>query len=85
MLDALKSYFSTLPINIYPLSSKLEYKSGDKSNNLDITIPRVTKVINKKTGVISLVINSIDSLYFYLLPLLDNNKMYSRKFIDFKL
>lgn len=37
------------------------------------------------TNVVSLVVNSVDSLYYYVLPFLDTSKMYSRKFIDFKL
>ena len=40
---------------------------------------------NVKTDVVSLVVNSVDSLYYYLLPLLDTSKMYSRKAIDFNL
>ena len=40
---------------------------------------------NVKTDVVSLVVNSVDSLYYYLLPLLDTSKMYSRKGIDFNL
>ena len=41
--------------------------------------------INKKTNVISLVVSSIDALYYYILPLLDNSKMYTFKEMDFKL
>jgi hypothetical protein len=44
----------------------------------------VVSTINVKTNVVSLVVNSVDSLY-YVLPFLDTSKMYSRKFIDFKL
>jgi len=32
-----------------------------------------------------LVVNSVDSLYYYILPFLDDSKMYTRKAIDFKL
>jgi hypothetical protein len=33
----------------------------------------------------SLVISSVDALYFYILPLLDSCKMYTFKVTDFKL
>lgn len=59
------------------------------SNNVlqDSKIPplNVVSTINVKTNVVSLVVNSVDSLYYYVLPFLDTSKMYSRKFIDFKL
>jgi hypothetical protein len=45
----------------------------------------VVSTINKKTNVISLVVSSVDALYYYLLPLLDNSKMYTHKVMDFKL
>ena len=45
----------------------------------------VVSTINKKTDVISLVVSSVDALYYYLLPLLDNSKMYTHKVMDFKL
>ena len=45
----------------------------------------VVSTTNVKTNVVSLVVNSVDSLYYYVLPFLDTSKMYSRKFIDFKL
>lgn len=45
----------------------------------------IVNSINVKTNVVSLVVNSVDSLYYYVLPFLDNSKMYSRKAIDFKL
>lgn len=45
----------------------------------------VVNTINIKTNVVSLVVNSVDSLYYYVLPFLDPSKMYSRKSIDFKL
>lgn len=41
--------------------------------------------VNKRTSVVSLVVSSVDSLYYYLLPYLDSSKMYSGKAIDFKL
>nr|CAA35846.1 unnamed protein product [Podospora anserina] len=45
----------------------------------------VTSAINAKTSVVSLVVSNIDALYYYILPLLDESKFYSRKFEDFKL
>lgn len=45
----------------------------------------VVSTTNVKTNVVSLVVNSVDSLYYYVLPFLHTSKMYSRKFIDFKL
>ena len=45
----------------------------------------VVSTINVKTNVVSLVVNSVDSLYYYLLPYLDSYNMYTRKAIDFKL
>ena len=45
----------------------------------------VVSTTNVKTNVVSLVVNSVDSLYYYVLPFLDTSKMYSRKFIYFKL
>jgi len=45
----------------------------------------VTSTTNVRTNVVSLVVSNIDSLYYYILPLLDESKFYSRKVIDFKL
>jgi hypothetical protein len=45
----------------------------------------VVSTINKNTNVISLVVSSVDALYYYILPLLDNSKMYTFKEMDFKL
>lgn len=44
----------------------------------------VISTINLKTNVVSLVVTSVDALY-YVLPFLDSSKMYTRKAIDFKL
>lgn len=51
-------------------------------NNIPIN---VTSAINKNTEVISLVVNSIDSLYFCILPFIEKYNMYTRKLIDFRL
>jgi hypothetical protein len=45
----------------------------------------VTSAINIRTNVVSIVISSTDALYYYILPLLDSSKFYSRKNVDFKL
>jgi hypothetical protein len=45
----------------------------------------VVSTVNVKTGVVSLVVNSVDSLYYYVLPYLESSNMYTRKAIDFKL
>lgn len=37
----------------------------------------VTNTINAKTNVVSLVVSNTDSLYYYMLPLLDNSNMYT--------
>jgi len=45
----------------------------------------VTSSTNVKTNVVSLVVFSVDALYYYVLPYLESYKMYSRKALDFKL
>lgn len=45
----------------------------------------VVSTINKKTNVVSLVVNSVDNLYYCILPYLETYNMYTRKAIDFKL
>jgi hypothetical protein len=52
------------------------------SNILPINI---LNTINKKTNVISISISSVDALYYYILPLLENSKFYTFKEMDFKL
>lgn len=62
-------------------------------NNLNSNLPKDSKIlplnvvstINKKTDVISLVVSSVDALFYFLLPLLDKHKMYTFKEMDFKL
>ena len=69
------------------LSSPLQVKE-ETSNTLQYSkiLPlNVVCTTNKKTDVISLVVSSVDSLFYYLLPFLDSSKMYTRKSIDFKL
>lgn len=45
----------------------------------------VISTINQNTSVVSLIVSSVDALYYYLLPLLDNSIMYTHKVMDFKL
>lgn len=59
--------------------------SNNLLQNSTILPLNVTSTTNVRTDVVSLVVNSVDSLYYYLLPLLDTSKMYSRKAIDFNL
>ena len=59
--------------------------SDNVLQNSNILPLNVVNTINVRTNVVSLVVNSVDSLYYYVLPFLDNSKMYSRKVVDFKL
>nr|YP_010365115.1 hypothetical protein M1I11_mgp140 [Exserohilum turcicum]UOU81341.1 hypothetical protein [Exserohilum turcicum] len=59
--------------------------SNNVLQNSKILPLNVISTTNVRTDVVSLVVNSVDSLYYYLLPLLDTSKMYSRKGIDFNL
>lgn len=62
-----------------------ELSNADIPKNSKISSINVTNATNIKTNVISLVISNIDALFYYILPLLDSSKMYTRKYIDFKL
>jgi hypothetical protein len=61
--------------------------------SLNSTLPQDSKILplnvvsttNTKTNVVSLVVSSVDALYYYILPLLDASKMYTQKVMDFKL
>lgn len=70
-LNAITTFLTRLP------SSVLQ--------NSKILPLNVVSTVNVKTNVVSLVVNSVDSLYYYLLPYLDSSNMYARKAIDFKL
>jgi hypothetical protein len=48
------------------------------SLNSKILPMNVVSTTNVKTGVVSLVVNSVDSLFYYVLPYLDSSKMYTR-------
>lgn len=45
----------------------------------------VVSTVNAKTNVTSLVVSSVDTLYYYILPLLDSHTMYTYKSTSFKL
>jgi len=59
--------------------------SSSNLQNSKILPLNVVSTVNKKTNVVSLVVSSVDSLYYYVLPYLDSSNMYTRKAIDFKL
>lgn len=59
--------------------------SSNNLQNSKILPLNVVSTVNKRTNVVSLVVSSVDSLYYYVLPYLESTKMYSRKAIDFKL
>jgi hypothetical protein len=54
-------------------------------NDSKILPVNVTSVTNIRTNVVSIVVSSVDALYYYILPWLDSSNFYSRKFEDFKL
>lgn len=57
----------------------------DIPKNSEILPVNVTSVTNTRTNVVSIVVSSVDSLYYHILPLLDSSSFYSRKHVDFKL
>lgn len=59
--------------------------SNNTLYNSKILPLNVVSTINVRTNVVSLVVNSVDALYYYILPFLNTSKMYTRKAIDFKL
>lgn len=70
LMEAIKVYLSDLP--------------KDQLNNLSTSV-KPSSVKNKTTGVISLMVTDIDSLYDNLLPFFDSLNFESRKYIDYKL
>jgi hypothetical protein len=76
--------------SVESLNAIITFLTSLKSNalfgkNSKILPLNVVSTINNKTNVVSLVISSVDALYYYILPLLDTCKMYTFKFMDFKL
>ena len=59
--------------------------SNDDLKNSKILPMNVVSTVNTRTNVVSLVVSSVDSLYYYFLPLLDSSEMYTRKAVDFRL
>lgn len=90
-LNAIVYFLTKLPKN--SLQDTLNTStSNQNSSNLcmqggaDKILPlNVTSSINVRTNVVSLVIFSVDALYYYILPYLESHKMYSRKALYFKL
>lgn len=82
-LNAITFFLVNLPNSAKSkILSDVSYEN--KISLAPVTI-NVTNSINQKTNVVSLVISSVDSLYYYLLPYLNESKFYSRKYIDFNL
>lgn len=74
-LNAITNYLISLSNNTKYLHIK----------NKKILPVNVTSTTNVRTNVVSLVVANVDALYYYILPLLDESKFYSRKAIDLKL
>jgi len=84
-LNAITNYLIALSNNTkYFHKTEGEFTPASSQNNKILPL-NVTSTINAKTSVVSLVVSNLDALYYYILPLLDESKFYSRKFIDFKL
>lgn len=64
------------------LSNNTKYFHTQSNKILPIN---VTSTTNAKTNVVSLTVANVDALYYYILPLMDESKFYTRKVIDFKL
>lgn len=71
-------------ITNYLISLSNNTKYFHTQNNKILPL-NVTSTTNVRTNVVSLVVSNIDALYYYILPLLDESKFYSRKAIDLKL
>jgi len=76
--------------SVESLNAIITFLTSLKSNalfekNSKILPLNVVSTINSKTNVVSLVISSVDALYYYILPLLDTCKMYTFKVMDYKL
>ncbi len=92
-LNAIKTFLISLKSMKTPSQHKFNCSVSRKAgvNNIEL-YPKESKIlplnvvstINNKSNVMSLVVSSVDALYYYLLPLLDKSKMYTFKFMDFK-
>jgi hypothetical protein len=59
--------------------------NSDIAKNSGILPINVTSTTNIRTNVVSLVVSSIDTLYYFFLPWLYSSSFNSRKYVDFKL
>lgn len=50
------------------ISTQLVENTTGRSPDFQVPATNVTSALNKKTGVVSLVVNNIDSLYYNILP-----------------
>lgn len=71
-LNAIIAFLTTLKSPILP-------------KGINILPVNVVNTLNTKTDVVSLVVSSVDALYYYILPLLDASRMYTFKEMDFRL
>lgn len=55
--------------------------SSSNLQNSKILPLNVVSTVNKRTNVVSLVVSSVDSLYYYVLPYLESTKMYTLKYL----
>lgn len=76
---------NTSPESLSAIKTFLILLPNNALQNSKILPLNVISTINLKTNVVSLVVTSVDALYYYVLPFLDSSKMYTRKAIDFKL
>lgn len=62
-----------------------ELSNSDIPKYSKISSVNVSNITNLRTNVVSLVVSSVDALFYYILPWLDYSSMYTRKSVDFKL
>jgi hypothetical protein len=85
-LNAIVYFLTKLPKNSLQDTLSTSNSNLSSSEGANKILPlNVTSSINVRTNVVSLVILSVDALYYYILPYLESHKMYSRKALDFKL
>ena len=56
-----------------------ELSNSDIPKDSNILPVNVTSAVNLRTNVVSIVVSSIDALFYYILPWLDSSNMYTRK------
>ena len=85
-INAIKTFLIKLNCMKEPFAFGQRLNNSNVAKGGGVISPiNVLSTINSKTNVMSLVVSSVDALYYYLLPLLDKGKMYSFKEMDFKL